>query len=219
MSKYQERHPRAGHHVFIKPPKRQSHWLSHYTETRGIGHSTTSDTTLPVVLDCCHVSSVKREPLISNDHLNINALGQEALDTLGAQRHVGCVRRSAIKRSYRLTHTQLETLARDLTDITADGTLNSVPAASATRALDAPVHTVCCVKTPARVQRWPSVRRSHNQHLVSVFLVKNTPMTSPKLASSAIENMQFFHKSAKSRLSRLTSGKETQLLSTSSTLA
>jgi len=46
----------------------------------GIGCTSASDTALSAILDYCHVSSVKHEPLISNGHINNKALGQKASD-------------------------------------------------------------------------------------------------------------------------------------------
>jgi len=52
--------------------------------TRIYKRPSTFDTALPTALDCCHMSSVKRELLISNGHLNVNTLVQEASGVLGA---------------------------------------------------------------------------------------------------------------------------------------
>jgi len=122
-------------------------WTRRY---QGVRRASASDTALPATPDCCHVSSFKCEPLISNGHLNINVLGQEASDASCATHqtllsHTGRYSETHQTRLTACHQTRLsvrrtlsENLAHDPADVT-HWTLNSVPAVFGARALDAPV--------------------------------------------------------------------------------
>ena len=91
MSKCQERELHTGQHVFISPLNKQSRYAleacpvggvrcSDAGRRRGLSIRQSPDRST----DGYHMSLVKRDPLISNSHLNVEALSQEVSNALGA---------------------------------------------------------------------------------------------------------------------------------------